>query len=125
MNVTVQKRSSKPFTPTAVPSPVHGFITPRREATTSLKAEEVKLQQLPEDKEVVTEQQLTKTDEFHYENEKTISMPVLNDDFVVENDSRELITSEIEPPKVEVYETETTVIEDEETVVVPDACRAF
>ena len=54
MNVTVQKRSSKPFTPTAVPSPVHGLINPRREATTPLKAEEVKSQP-PEEKEVVTE----------------------------------------------------------------------
>ena len=59
MNVTVQKRSSKPFTPTAVPSPVHGFINPRREATTTLKVEEVKLQPL-EEKEVVTEQQLNR-----------------------------------------------------------------
>ncbi len=41
VNVTVQKRSSKPFTPTAVPSPVHGFINPRREATTTSKVEEV------------------------------------------------------------------------------------
>ena len=48
MNVPVQKRSSKPFTPTAVPSPVHGFINPRREATTTSKVEEVKLQPLEE-----------------------------------------------------------------------------
>ena len=39
---------------------------------------------------------------------------------MVENDSSEVISSEIEPPKVEVYEIESTVIEDEETVVVPD-----
>ncbi|WP_197485381.1 DNA translocase FtsK [Sporosarcina psychrophila] len=120
VNVTVQKRSSKPFTPTAVPSPVHGFINPRREVTTPLKTEEVKLQP-PEEKVVVTESQLTKTDEFYYENEKTSSIPILNEDFVIENDSRELTSSEIEPLKVEVYETETTVTEDEETVVLPDA----
>jgi len=119
VKVAVQKRSSKPFIATAVPSPVHGFINPRREATTPLKTEEVKLQ-LPDEKEVVTEPQLTKTDEFYYENEKTISIPILNEDFVIENDSRELTSSEIEPPKVEVYETETTVTEDEETVVLPD-----
>ncbi|MEK4404165.1 DNA translocase FtsK [Sporosarcina sp. FSL K6-6792] len=120
VNVTVQKRSSKPFTPTAVPSPVHGFINPRREVTTPLKTEEVKLQP-PEEKVVVTEPQLTTTDEFYYENEKTSSIPILNEDFVIENDSRELTSSEIEPPKVEIYETETTVIEDVETVVLPDA----
>ncbi|QNK89693.1 DNA translocase FtsK [Sporosarcina sp. resist] len=120
VNVTVQKRSSKPFTPTAVPSPVHGFINPRREVTTPLKTEEVKLQP-PEEEVVVTESQLTKTDEFYYENEKTSSIPILNEDFVIGNDSRELTSSEIEPLKVEVYETETTVTEDEETVVLPDA----
>lgn len=120
VNVTVQKRSSKPFTPTAVPSPVHGFINPRREVTTPLKTEEVKSQP-PEEKVVVTESQLTKTDEYYYENEKTSSIPILNEDFVIENDSRELTSSEIEPLKVEVYETETTVTEDEETVVLPDA----
>lgn len=120
VNVTVQKRSSKPFTPTAVPSPVHGFINPRREVTTPLKTEEVKSQP-PEEKVVVTESQLTKTDEYYYENEKTSSIPILNEDFVIKNDSRELTSSEIEPLKVEVYETETTVTEDEETVVLPDA----
>ncbi len=32
-----------------------------------------------EEKEVVTEQQLTQPDEVPYENEKTISIPILND----------------------------------------------
>jgi len=119
VNVTVQKRSNKPFTPTSVPSPVHGLINPKRETTTALKAEEVKLQQLPEEKEVVTEQPLTKMDEFIEEVETTVSMPVLNDDIVVGNDNKEFITNELELPKVEIYEAEKTVIEDEETVVMP------
>ncbi len=120
VNVTVQKRSSKPFTPTAVPSPVHGFINPRREAATPLKVEEVKLQPL-EEEGVVTEQQLTQMDEIPYENERTISIPILNADFVAGNDSSEITYSKIEPPKVEVSEIEPAVTEDSEKVVVPNA----
>lgn len=119
VGVTVQKRSSKPFTPTAVPSPVHGFVNPRRETATPLKAKEVKLQPL-EEEGVTTEQQLTQTDEISYENEKTISIPILNANLVVGNDSSEVTSSQIETPKVEVSEIELTVTEDAETVVVPD-----
>lgn len=125
VNVTVKKRSNKPFTPTAVPSPVHGFINPRREAATPLKVEEVKLQPL-EEEELVTEQQLTQTDEISNENEKTISIPILKADFVAGNDSSEVTSSKIEPAKIEVSEIESTVIEsivieDSETAVVSDA----
>ena len=48
----------------------------------------------------------------------------MNTDLLVENDGSEITTSEIEPPKVEVYEIEPTGIEDEETVVVPDALES-
>ncbi|WP_186669971.1 DNA translocase FtsK [Sporosarcina sp. BP05] len=118
VNVTIQKRSSKPFTPTAVPSPVHGFINPKREAATPLKVEEVKLQPL-EEKEVVTKRQLTQPGDSSPENEKAISIPILNAEFVVGNDSSKVTSSEIEPLNIEDYEIESTVIEDAETVVVP------
>lgn len=44
----IQKRSSRPFNPTSVPSPVYGYLDPRKEMQPLLNEDEVELPQIDE-----------------------------------------------------------------------------
>jgi S-DNA-T family DNA segregation ATPase FtsK/SpoIIIE len=106
VKTTVQKRSNKPFTPTAVPSPVYGFTKTRRDATESSEVDVIKLQPLKqEEKEFSPGRQEIQNNEPLVEKEETNYVPMSNTTNYVETDIIE-VTSENE-----VLDTKSTAVE--------------
>jgi DNA segregation ATPase FtsK/SpoIIIE, S-DNA-T family len=119
VDTVVQKRSSKPFIPTAVPSPVHGFAKPRRDVPELTEVEEAKLYSLQE-KGVVTDQKVTLNDEDLFEKEETVFTPQSTATSLMENEIVEGAPDEAALLEVEAYEIDSAVTDVEEIVAEPD-----
>ena len=123
VNAVVQKRSSKPFIPTAVPSPVHGFAKPQRDVPKILEVEEENLYSLEEMADVG--EQDDKIDDLFEKNE-TIYPSQSTVTSVVESEISKLSFDEIALLEAEVSEVDSAVTDtvDEEIVAVPDDVEA-
>lgn len=134
-NESVQKRSNRPFIPTTVPSPVHGYTPVKKEKIAEWVEE--RQEQLPEQEAVampvtppVEEERLAATPPVELLEEETVLIPVAEEQLAttlpIESPEQEAVFTPIEPSVVEEAQTDHTPevappVQEERIVVSPSA----
>ena len=108
VSTTVQKRSNKPFTPTAVPSPIYGYTNPRREETKKIIiAEDIKQAPLHSgDENFAIEPKLPMNEMHLHELDGLSVIPLEIEVAPVETEIIEVNTQE------EFFKTESSIVEN-------------